>query len=89
MSVFKVSLNDFSRRTGFRMWVYLETSVKTVAELYEQLQEDKVIYGQALYTKSARESDLWEVVERRERVIGREAIYSIEVPEVRFVEYED
>lgn len=89
MSVYKVLLAEVSQRTGQRMFVNLECSAQSIAELYQRFQEDKIVYGFQLFTRHSGEQGVLEVVDRKEIILGREAVYKVEVPSLRFATYED
>lgn len=87
MNIFTIKTTDLTR-SGTRWLCNFETDAVSVAQLYERLQEDRVIFGHSLRAKPSEEQGVLEVTARSEIVIGREAIYSIEVPNRSFVEYE-
>lgn len=88
-TVFKVLTNDLNSRTGQRLFVNFETTAKSLEELYQQFQDDKMAYGQQLFTKPSGERDILEITDRREIILGREAVHKVEIPKFRFAEYED
>ena len=61
----------------------------SVAEFHQRLQEDKVIYGQSLFTRRGEEKGEYEIVDRNEMILGREAIWSVTVPRDRYFEYSE
>lgn len=87
MSIFTIKTTELSRN-GTRWMVNFETDAMSVAQLYERLLEDKVVFGQSLRAKPTEERGVLEVTERRDILLGREAVYSIEVPNRTFVEYD-
>jgi len=88
MRVFRISLTDHNRH-GQRLWVNFESSAQSVAELMRSLDEDRVLYGYQLYTRVDPETPrTLEVTEAKEIILGRDAIYKIEVPDNwRFVRH--
>jgi hypothetical protein len=88
MNVFRITLTDHNRN-GQRLWVNFECSAVDVAELMQRLDEDKVLYGMQLFTQLDPNADrTLEVTDAKEIILGRDAIYKIEVPDRwRFVRY--
>lgn len=91
MNIFRIFLNDLNTKTGHRIWMNVESSAKTVAELMQRLDEDRLIYGWQLFTRVDRDTPrTLEVINSKEVILGREAIYRIEVADDwRFVRYEE
>ncbi len=78
MKVFRITLTDLNR-AGQRMWVNFECSARSVAELMQRLEEDKVLYGWQLFTRFEADTPRrLEVTEAREIILGQAAIYKIE-----------
>lgn len=88
LAVYRIDLTDL-RRDGRRRFLVFETSAASVAEIYQRLQDDKIIYGHSLDTRPGGEPGVYEVIGRHERIIGREAVYEISVPAWRYFEVEE
>jgi len=90
MTVFRITLTDLGRR-GQRLWVNFECSAQSVAELMQRLDEDRVLYGHQLYTRVDPDtSRTLEVTAAKEIILGRDAIYKIELADNwRFLRYEE
>ena len=87
-AVFRVELNAV-HHDGRRKFTVFETDCASVAEFHQRLQEDKVIYGQSLFTPRGEEKGEYEIVDRNEMILGREAIWSVTVPRDRYFEYSE
>jgi len=90
MRVFRITLTGHNRH-GQRLWVNFECSAQSVAELMQRLDEDRELYGYQLFTRVDPEAPrTLEVTDAKEVILGRDAIYKIEVPDNwRFVRYEE
>ncbi|MBB99174.1 MAG: hypothetical protein CML67_06510 [Rhodobacteraceae bacterium] len=87
MQVFRIDLTDQTRKGG-RRFIVFECSARTVAELYQRFQDDKVVFGYLLTTRPGEASGEYEVVGRQERIIGRDAVYEVSTPRYRYFEVE-
>lgn len=90
MAVFKVLTNDINTRSGHRMFVNLDTDAESLEELYKRFQDDKIVCGHQLYTqRSDDEPGVIYITSSKPVIIGREAVYMIEIPNFRFVQEVD
>ncbi|MBA5777459.1 hypothetical protein H2509_13455 [Stappia sp. F7233] len=86
-AVYRIDLNDF-HPDGRRKFFMFECSCRSLAELNQRLQEEKVVYGQRLYTRRADTPGEFEVTGRDEVIVGREAIWQVSTPRHRYFEVE-
>ncbi|OAB57525.1 hypothetical protein AY599_23655 [Leptolyngbya valderiana BDU 20041] len=88
MPVYRVFLNDVMP-SGQRRFVNFECGHASLEDLHGALVDKGLAFGFRLITaRSERAGDL-EVVRRDDFVLGRDAVFSIDVPNVRFFQWED
>jgi hypothetical protein len=89
LCVYQIVLNDVNPETGRRNFVNLETEAQSVRELHNRLTNEGAIYGEQLLTQATEDAGTREIVDRWPRSLGLGAVYTIMLPAVQFVEYEE
>lgn len=85
MSVFQVYQNDV-HRNGNRLFVIVETDDVDMMSLLTRLQVGPIIVDR-LRTVPTSEPALMEITSREDMVLTMSAVYTVETPRKRYVEY--
>jgi uncharacterized Fe-S cluster-containing radical SAM superfamily protein len=86
MHIYHIVLNDTHSETGHRLFMNFRTETRTLEDLHYEFQKDGVILGERLFTSRDRDTaTLVRISGGTPVIVGKNAVYTIELPTRDFV----
>lgn len=89
MSVFRVTLTTRNPHTREPHFVNFECFSQSMDDLVARLNGGRLVAGHSLVTRKTDEDGVFEVIGRKPITIGVAGVAHIEIPTLRFVEFEE